>query len=47
MEKEKLEKLIEEAMSEVDRIPIEKHKNLLGNKRRYIKAIVNKIIQEL
>jgi len=40
---ENLEQIIELAMSEVDRIPPEKHKNLLGNKQKYIKAIADKV----
>ncbi len=40
---EKLRKLIEEAMAEVDAIPKEKHKNLLGGKHKYINAIAEKL----
>ena len=41
-----LEKTIELALSIADRIPVDKHKNLLGDKRRYIKEIANSLINE-
>lgn len=38
-----MKKLIEEAMAEVAGLPVKKHKNLLGNKNKYIDAIADKL----
>jgi len=42
-----LETIIEEDLAKVDKMEVKKHKNLLGSKKKYIKAILEALKNEL